>query len=295
MPATRIRRVAIVGVGLLGGSIGLAMRRTMRRVEVVGIDRSPVLRRAKRRGAIRIGHTSLAQGLRGADLIILALPVDVILKFLPRVARLAGAGAIVTDVGSTKTTIQEAAIRAGLGARFVGGHPIAGSERTGVAHADPRLFRDAPWVLCSPRRGEALRRVRRLVIALGGRPVLLAARRHDRLVALFSHLPQILSVVLVNTVARRIPARSPRLAGPAFRQMSRVASSPERLWRGILATNEDAVREAIDALARELSILRSRLPDRLEGTFKRAARARPGLAPQRGDLTASRASRRRQK
>ncbi len=295
MPATRIRRVAIVGVGLLGGSIGLAMRRAMPRVEVVGIDRSPVLRRARRRGAIRIGHTSLAQGLQGADLIILALPVDVILKCLPRVARLAGAGAIVTDVGSTKATIQEAAIRSGLGARFVGGHPMAGSQRTGIAHADAGLFRDAPWVLCAPRRGEALRRVRRLVSALGARPVLLDARRHDRLVALFSHLPQILSIALVNTVARRIPARSPRLAGPAFHQMSRVASSPERLWRGILATNEAAVREAIDALARELSLLRARLPYGLEGAFKRAARARPRLATQRGDLIASRASRRRQK
>ncbi len=294
MPATRIRRVAIVGVGLLGGSIGLAMRRAMPRVEVVGIDRSPVLRRAKRRGAIRNGHTSLAQGLQGADLIILALPVDVILKCLPRVARLAGAGAIVTDVGSTKATIQEAAIRSGLGARFVGGHPMAGSQRTGVAHADAHLFRGASWVLCAPRRCEALRRVRRLVSALGARPVLLDARRHDRLVALFSHLPQILSIALVNTVARRIPARSPRLAGPAFLQMSRVASSPERLWRGILATNEAAVREAIDALARELSLLRARLPHGLEGAFTRAARARPRLATQRGDLIASRASRRRQ-
>ncbi len=293
MPATRIRRVAIVGVGLVGGSIGLALRRTLRRVEVVGIDRAPVLRRARRRGAIQIGHTSLARGLEGADLIILALPVDAILTFLPRVARLAGVGAVVTDIGSTKGTIKEAAIRSGLGARFVGGHPMAGSEQTGVAHADGRLFLGAPWILCASRPGKALRLVRHLVSAVGARPILLDARRHDRLVALFSHLPQILSIALVNTVARRMTPRSPRLAGPAFRQMSRVATSPERLWRGILSTNQGAVCEAIDAFTRELGILRSQLPHGLKTAFRRAARARPRLAAQRGNPVASRPSRRR--
>jgi len=153
------RRVAIVGVGLIGGSIGLAVRRHVRGARVVGVDRKAVLRAARARCAIDEATTSLARGLQGADLVILALPVDAILEILPRVAVLLPQGAVVTDVGSTKEAIDRAARRAGLGARFVGGHPMAGSERSGIAHADGRLFAGAPWVLCRPEGAAASRRV----------------------------------------------------------------------------------------------------------------------------------------
>jgi len=216
------RRIAIVGVGLIGGSIGLAVRRRLRNAQVVGVDRGGVLRRALARGAVHTGTASLARGLQGCDLVILALPVDAIARALPRVARLAPAGALVTDVGSTKGAIVAAARRCGLGRRFVGGHPMAGSERSGVAHADGRLFMGAPWILSPGAAGTvATERVRRLVRRLGARPALIEARRHDAIVARLSHLPQLASVAMVNAAARGPAAGALRLAGPAFRQMSR--------------------------------------------------------------------------
>jgi prephenate dehydrogenase len=276
MPAPRLRRIAIVGVGLIGGSIGLAVRR-LPRTHVVGIDRRDVLRRARRRGAIHQGTTSLRLGLRQAELVVLALPVEGIAGILPRVARHAADGAIVTDVGSTKVAIRQAAVSAGLGRRYVGGHPMAGSERSGVENADGRLFQGAPWIVCPIRGVHARAVVMRFVRALGARPMLLTAERHDTVVARVSHLPQLLSVALVNSVAPSIGARARALAGPAFRQMSRLAASPAHLWRDILRTNHLPVRRALDEFSRELVRLRSDLPTGASASFRRAARARSRL------------------
>ncbi len=268
------QRIAIVGVGLIGGSIGLAARRRLRGVRIVGVDRAVVLRRARRRGAIDEGATSLRSGLRGADLIILALPVDRLVKILPAVARLADPGAVITDVGSTKEAIVRAARRAGLAGRFVGGHPMAGSERSGVAHAEARLFAGASWILCPAGRGAPTRRLAGVVGRLGARPVVLSPRGHDEVVARLSHLPQLLSVALVNAAARGAAARSLNLAGPAFRQMSRLAVSPPRLWNGILRTNRRAIDRALRDLQRQLAGLRSGLAGDVAPAFRRAASTR---------------------
>jgi prephenate dehydrogenase len=250
-------------------------------VRIVGIDRPAALRRARARGAVHEGTPSLARGLREADLVVLALPVDGIIAALPRVARLAPARAIVTDVGSTKEAILRAARAAGLGARFVGGHPMAGSERSGVDHADVTLFRGAPWILCP---AAAAGRVASFVRRLGARPVLLDARRHDRVVARLSHLPQLLSVALVNAGSRGQAARFLPLAGPAFRQFSRLAGSSPRLWAGILSTNRRAVAGALDDFSRELSRLRRALDGGAAGHFRRAARLRGRIARPLGSI-----------
>ena len=273
MPAPPFRRVAIVGVGLIGGSLGLAVRRRWRGVRVVGIDRAAVLRRALKRGAVHEGTTSLAAGLRGCDLIVLALPVDGIIGILPRLRRLADKGAIVTDVGSTKVEILAAAARHGLRGRFVGGHPMAGSERSGVENADAGLFDDAPWVLC-PLGGTPVAGVRRLASGVGARPVSLPARQHDELMAGISHLPQLLSVALVNAAVAGRGRRHLGLAGPGFRQMARLAASSPRLWDGILRTNAPAVRRAMRRLAGELRILERSLETGCAPRFRRAARLR---------------------
>ncbi|PYS96252.1 MAG: prephenate dehydrogenase/arogenate dehydrogenase family protein [Acidobacteria bacterium] len=269
------RRIAIVGVGLIGGSIGLAVRRRMPGVRVVGVDRGGVLRRALSRGAVQAGAGSLARGLQGCDLVILALPVDAIALALPRVARLAPPGALVTDVGSTKGAIVAAARRCGLGQRFVGGHPMAGSERSGVGHADGGLFVGAPWILCPGVAGPpAIERVRRLVRRLGARPALFDARRHDAIVARLSHLPQLASVAMVNAAARGPAAGALRLAGPAFRQMSRLAGSSPRLWAGILESNRAAVVQALRDFEREVAALRGSIGSGAAARFRRAARVR---------------------
>jgi prephenate dehydrogenase len=291
-PTPPFRRIAIVGVGLIGGSIGLAVRRSLRGVRVVGIDRRPVLRRARARGALHETTTSLSEGLAGADLVVLALPVDAILRVLPRVARALPPDAILTDVGSTKAAIDRCARRHGLGARFVGGHPMAGSERSGIAHADGRLFAGAPWVLCpsggrtgrrhgsGSRNRAATRPVRRLsalVSRLGARPALLDPRAHDVIVARLSHLPQLVSVALTNAACSREARPFLHLAGPALRQMSRLADSPPDLWNGILKSNRRAAARALDDVIGELGRLRASLRTGTSARFRKAALARARL------------------
>jgi prephenate dehydrogenase len=290
--------VAIVGVGLIGGSIGLALRRSGPRLRVVGIDRPAVLRRARARGAVHAGTASLARGLAGADLVVLALPVDAIIALLPRVRRLVDPGALVTDVGSTKEAILRAARRAGLGSRFVGGHPIAGSERSGVEHADAARFRGAPWILCpatrdgpsgAPGRESAaspVARVSAFVRRLGAHPVPLDARLHDRVMARLSHLPQLASVALVNAAARGGAERCLRLAGPAFLQFSRLADSSPVLWAGILGTNRRAVDAALADFVGELRRLRRSLGGGAARHFRRAARIRARVVARPGPGTA---------
>ena len=282
------QRVAIVGVGLIGGSIGLATRRLLPGTRVVGIDRDPVLRRARARGALHEGTTRLSEGLRGADLVVLALPVDGIVAILPRVARHLPPGAVLTDVGSTKREIDRAARTLALGGRFVGGHPMAGSERPGIDHADGRLFSRAAWVLCPtprsagpgarrPPAGTPLRRLSRFVRRLGARPVLLRPAAHDRVVARLSHLPQLVSVALTNAACRAEARRHLHLSGPALRQMSRLAASPPRLWAGILKSNRAAAERAIDDVIGELVRLKRALPAGARSPFLRAARGRERL------------------
>lgn len=279
MAALPFRRVAVVGVGLIGGSIGLAIRRRARGARVVGIDRPAVLRRARARGAVHEGTAALARGLRGCDLVVLALPVDGIIRILPRVALHAAPDAVITDVGSTKGTIAAAARRAGLRGRFVGGHPMAGSERSGVDHALADLFLDAPWILCPEEASDAARaRLRAFVRRLGARPHTLTPACHDEVVARLSHLPQIASVAIVNSAARGEARGALHLAGPAFRQMTRLAGSPPRLWQGILRTNRAAVRRALDDFGRQIRILRGALAGGAGREFRRAARARAALA-----------------
>ncbi len=283
---SRFRRVAIVGVGLIGGSIGLAIRRRLPRVRVVGIDRPAVLRAARRRGAVQEGAASLAAGLAGADLVVLALPVDAALRVLPRVARLAGPGTLITDVGSTKDPIVRAARRLGLASRFVGGHPMAGSERSGIGNAEASIFRGSPWILCparARRRGAgkdaAVRRLAGLVERLGAHPARLDARLHDAVMARLSHLPQLISVALVNATAGSPAGPLLKYSGPAFRQMSRLAASPSRIWDAILRSNRSAATQALDDFAREIRRLRGRLGGGLARDFRRAARTRARLAP----------------
>ena len=284
------RRIAIVGVGLIGGSIGLAVRRFVRGAVVVGIDRPAVLRRARARGAVDEATTSLALGVGGADLVVLAVPVKAVGRILRRLPPLLSEDALLTDVSSTKESIDSLVRRLGLGVRFVGGHPMAGSERSGIAHADGLLFAGAAWLLCpsgvpAPHRaainrrrgvptGPAARRVSSLVKRLGARPVLLTPRAHDLIVARLSHLPQLASVALTNAAGRAEARSVLHLAGPALRQMSRLADSPPALWDGILKSNRRAVTAAVDDLVRELKKLKASLRSGPAPHFRRAARLR---------------------
>jgi prephenate dehydrogenase len=269
------KSITIVGVGLIGGSIGLALRHTAPETWVGGVDHTAALRVARRRGVVSRGHTNLARGLRGADLVVLALPVDPLIEILPQVARHAPSAAVITDVAGVKQPVMAAARRAGLARRFVGGHPMAGSERAGATSAAADLFRGAPWILCpGAATAGALARVRSLVTGLGGRPFQLSPRRHDAITARLSHLPQLLGLALVNLAGREVDARQLRLAGPAFAALARLADSPPDVWEGVLRRNRPEITRSVDGLIGELRSLRGALAQGAAEHFRRASRVR---------------------
>lgn len=235
-------RAVIAGLGLIGGSLARDLSR--RGWHVTGVDRPPVRRRARRAGAIDAARDRLEPALAGADVLIIAAPPRASLALLRRAARVDHA-LCITDVVSVKRPICGEAERLGLPG-FVGGHPLAGSEAGGFGASREGLFEGRRWALCPlpGTRPAALRRVRALVRSLGARPEIVAPARHDRTVAVLSHLPQLLAWALVET-AGGLGAEQARLAGPAWAQMTRLARSPRPLWREILASNRDEVDAAL--------------------------------------------------
>ena len=250
-------RIAIVGVGLIGGSIALAVKRRWPSSTIVGIDRPSVLETARRLTVIDHGTETL-DGVAGAQLIILAAPVlqnAAVLRELPdRADR-----AVVTDVGSTKRSILEAA--RGLPPRlpFVGGHPLAGAAAGGVETARPDLFTDRPWLLTrSPSTTDAaMDSLTAFVSALHAVPRIIDAEEHDRLLAFLSHLPQLAVTALMHVVGDHAGAEGLALAGRGLHDTTRLASSPAPPWRDIVASNGDNIENAIDAMIAALETLKS--------------------------------------
>ncbi|MFQ5817334.1 MAG: prephenate dehydrogenase [Terriglobia bacterium] len=272
------RRIAVLGVGLIGGSFALALRQRGFRGEIVGWDRAEVLTQAETRGAIHRGTSELGEALGGAELVYLATPVVLTLELLPGVLRGVAPGTLVTDTGSSKAAI----CRVALGACppevvFLGGHPLAGKETCGIENADADLFVNATYIL-TPEAPEVLNKpgVQALlewIREVGATPATLDAETHDWAVALVSHLPQLVSTALASAVWDEtdddgLPIR---FAGPGFRDMTRLAASPYELWRDIGLTNSDNIARALERLEHKLERLRSLLKSRaLEGEFRKA-------------------------
>jgi prephenate dehydrogenase len=283
---TIFRRVAIVGLGLLGGSWGLALRRVGFAGRVVGYARRAETRqKALGEGAVDEGFAEAAEAVHGADLVILATPVAVILDHLSRLEPHVSPRALITDVGSTKRRICErAADFYTQGPLFLGGHPMAGKERSGLENADARLFEDARYVL-TPIKPEHLedsrvQSFRALVAAIGARPLTLDPATHDLAVAYLSHLPQLLSSGLASLIEEKHTADdlSLELAATGFRSMTRLAESPYSIWRDICLTNIENLQTALDALIQKLEAMKLHLSDReLEREFQQASRLRGKL------------------
>jgi prephenate dehydrogenase len=241
--------VAIVGLGLVGGSLARALVR--RGYRVTGIDRPIVVRRALAARAIARGATR-AEAAASSELVVLAAPPAANLRLLRRLARVAPPGLVLTDVSSVKRAIVREATRLGLRG-FVGGHPMAGSEKRGFAASSAGLFAGATWWLVPSRSAEANRAVRALVRDAGARPVTTDAATHDRALAFLSHAPQLVAWALVEAArSDRVARPHLRHAGPGFRDMTRLARSPRRLWKDILLANRGEVGRALAALARAL-------------------------------------------
>ena len=242
-------RVAIAGLGLVGGSIARGLAAAGH--HVTGVDAPAVLRRARRAGAIAASAASAAEAAARSDVVFLAAPPRANLRLL-RTLAVGGHGAIVTDVGSVKRPICVEALRLGLD-RFVGGHPMAGSAATGFGASNAALFEGRAWVLTPAAGRRPPRMLLALIRDLGARPVVTTPADHDRAVALLSHVPQIVAWALADAArADAVARRHLRLAGPAYRDMTRIAGSPPRLWAQILGQNRAEVRRALAALRRAL-------------------------------------------
>jgi prephenate dehydrogenase len=253
-------------VGLIGGSIGLAARERLEGAEVVGFGRSPErLERARRLGAIDRATGSVEEALAGAEVCFACGPVGVLPGQVRAALAAAGPGCVVTDVGSTKRRLVEAIDDE----RFIGGHPIAGSETSGVEHARGDLFEGAVWYLTPLARSSGLlyERLHRLIVGLGARPVAVDPATHDRLVAVFSHLPHVLANVLVTEAAATLSEHGEALrqVGPSFRDSTRVAGANTCVWTDVYLSNREAVGHEVRRFARSLERVADMLEEGREG------------------------------
>ena len=275
-----ISGVTILGTGLIGGSFGLALHKYTAEVCVCGWDRPEVAREALSRTAIDQSFSGeLAPALQNADLIYIALPIAATIDLLPEIARHARADALVTDACSTKVRIAQAAsehFSTENGPLFLGGHPMAGRELSGIAHAEAELFRGNTYALVGNSSAQENPRVSAFVKILekiGARPLWLGAPQHDYAVGLASHLPQLAAVALAGFLYDRLDENGLpiTLAGPGLRDSLRLAGSSYATWRDIVLTNQEVLSAALDLFARRLDDLRERLTSReLEADFDAA-------------------------
>lgn len=260
---TRFRRITIVGCGLIGGSFALAFRRIAPTAVIAGWDTSTnALREARRLNVIDKIDDELASGsMSRSDLIYLAMPVQAITDFLSKACDLVRPGAVITDAGSTKVQICHAAReRLPRDAAFIGGHPIAGSERSGVANARADLFAGAPYVLIGENDDSRCHALAAVLRDIGARVTYMTAAQHDSTLAMSSHLPQLVSTALAATISSNVHLAEIReIAGPGLRDMTRLANSQWDMWRDILETNSANISAAIDEFLTKLQMLRDEL------------------------------------
>jgi prephenate dehydrogenase len=267
-------RVAIVGFGLIGGSLGLAVKRRWPSTTVVAIDRPDVLATAMRMRAADAAAEDLSAAA-GADLIVLAAPARENISILHRLVDHVRE-ALVTDVGSTKAAIVAAAAKLPARLRFVGGHPLAGAAVGGIDAARADLFDGRPWMLVDGTDGPgATRLLERFVAGLGSRPHRVTADEHDRLLAYLSHLPQLAATALMHVVGEHAGSAGLALAGRGLRDTTRLATSPATVWRDIVDTNPEHITRALAELIAALETLKQQAagaPAPFDELFASAAR-----------------------
>lgn len=261
----RFRKITIVGVGLLGGSVGLAARQRGLADEVAGfVRRAASLKECEQAGAVDYATTDLLAAVSGADLVILCTPLAqmraLVVQMLPALKR----GAIVTDVGSVKASVVreiESVIKK-AGAHFIAGHPMAGGEKTGVLAARADLFKNAVTIVTPTKRSNssALRKVEQFWKALGSRVLRLTPEAHDVLVSRSSHLPYITAATLANLVLNpALPLEQAKLCATGFRDTTRIASGSPEMWRDIAIANRRHLGRALDVFIKDLQRVRRAL------------------------------------
>jgi prephenate dehydrogenase len=262
------RQITIIGTGLIGGSLGLALKAAGFRGKIVGCDRGAVLDRARAMRAIDLGSEDPVEAIAGSDLIVLATPVGGIIDLIERIGPLASPEALITDVGSTKKEIIERA-RAVFGdrapQRFLAGHPMAGKEHSGLEHAESKLFLNAVWLLCpQPKQDFERGKIKDycdLLEQTGVRILKMDAERHDVMCAWVSHLPQMIATGLAATLVEELGGNPDlhAIGGRALREMTRISSSPYSMWRDIAHTNTANIEHALAKLEQRLAHIRENL------------------------------------
>jgi prephenate dehydrogenase len=272
-----IQRVTILGTGLIGGSFALALRKFTTDIHITGWDRVETAREGRSRGALdEAASGELAPAVQRADLVYIALPIGTTLDLLPEIRRHAAPHALITDACSTKLRIAQAAaelFHTDRGPLFLGGHPMAGRELSGIANADADLFRNATYALIGASDEPRVAAFSKILEKIGARPLWLGAQQHDYAVGLASHLPQLAAVALGSFLYDRLDENGLpiTLAGPGLRDTLRLAGSPYSTWRDIVLTNREVLSAALDLFARRLDDIRDRLGSReLEADFDAA-------------------------
>ena len=278
-------KIGIVGLGLIGGSIALRARELWPAALVIAVDTKDVLETAMRLHAIDVAADDLIV-LADADLVVLAAPVRQNIALLAELDDNVSQPAIITDTGSTKREIVAAARALPPRFTFVGGHPLAGAAKGGLAHARPDLFVGRPWLLTpdGDASAPALEKLSSFISALGALPKIVGVDAHDRLLAFLSHLPQVTASALMQVVGDAVGEDGLSLAGRGLADTTRLASSPPDIWTDIAATNTDEIGAALDGFIALLQELRRDLEkgERLEEVFTAAARWRERLRPSDG-------------
>jgi prephenate dehydrogenase len=283
-------RVAVLGVGLIGGSIGLAARRRLS-AEVVGFDPDPaILERALEREALDQTAPSAAEAAGGAEIVFCAAPVGALAGLVAEALDASGPESVVTDVGSTKRDLIRSLPADEHQERFIGGHPLAGAETSGVEAARADLFEGARWYLVPTERSSGLLydRLHRAVADMGARPQAIDPDTHDRLMATVSHLPHVLANVLASQAATARSQQSERMpeVGRSFRDFARVAGANPAIWPDIFATNREAVAREIEGVIERLreaaEVLRDGDPESVAAWHRGALEDRRALLEGKG-------------
>jgi len=287
------KQVTIIGTGLIGGSLGLALKKRRLAGRIVGCDRAPALKRAQACGAIEAGSSNPADAVRGSDLVVLATPVIPILDLIGRLGPTVPARTLVTDVGSTKVEVVARAAKSfgrNAGTRFLAGHPMAGKEHAGVEFADADLFEGAAW-LFTPLPGQNVHaglcgEFIHCAEKMGAKIAVVDPADHDRFCAWISHLPQMISTALAAALVEEFGSDAPVLdiGGRALREMTRISGSPYSMWRDIAITNKKNLSGALQKLEQRLAHIRENLDSReLAAEFERAHELRKTSPRRQGE------------
>ncbi len=274
-------RITIIGLGLIGGSLGLSLKERNPIIKITGIDKQEIINKAIKRGAVDEGTTNLEKGVKEADIIIIATPVKVIMSLFSQIKPFLKEEVLITDTGSTKREILLEAERVFSNKLdFIGGHPLAGLEKGGIENASSGLFREKPYLIVSKKENSFLakQKISFLIECIGARGIKIDdALEHDQIVALISHLPQLIAVVLTNMYGLWVGEKNKeslfQITGKVFQEMTRVATSPFDIWKDIYQTNTEYTIDFIEKLIEYLEITREKIarnPVELQEDFEKA-------------------------